>query len=438
VSARADVQLDAAHALIYLTAVRQGDFDGQYSAVGTTSAPAPTDAAFRQHERYQGITHDLRVSGAADQWRWMVGAYALREGTRIIDDSIATSYLSVLGPGSVGDALDGRSWYGQRGISHSRALVGEVGVKLRPSLWLSAGLRHTDDRKRYRNTSRCLDHGARSDFLLCVVPLGAEVWDISTRRRWRENMPRLGLDWQVRPDVLLYLSVARGFKGGGWQGRPGTREAALYPYDPEAALTYEIGGKASWAAERLRLSAAMFHTDFDDLQVEQVDDSGLALITDNAAAARIDGVEMELQAQVTLHTQLHFAGSYLSSEYRQFIDSRGVDLSGRTLARAPRRSFSAGLTHVRALSEVVSLQMQLDMRWQDVMAWVVENTVAEASYGVVDARLGLTSVRGWEVAVLGSNLTNRLYRTDVIAFLGDVFSRFGPPRSYRLQVSQTF
>jgi iron complex outermembrane receptor protein len=73
------------------------------------------------------------------------------------------------------------------------------------------------------------------------------------------------------------------------------------------------------------------------------------------------------------------------------------------------------------------------------MPWLVENTVYEESYGLLDARIALGSRNdGWEVALFGKNLTDELYRVDAIPFLGDVFSRFGPPRSYGAQFSKTF
>jgi iron complex outermembrane receptor protein len=40
--------------------------------------------------------------------------------------------------------------------------------------------------------------------------------------------------------------------------------------------------------------------------------------------------------------------------------------------------------------------------------------------------------------LFGKNLTDELYRVDAIPFLGDVFSRFGAPRSYGVQFTKSF
>lgn len=440
-TARIDYRLAAGSTLTYLSAVRYGDFSGRYSLVGTGSPPSLTDAANGQRERYVGITQDLRLSSAAaaNALRWVAGLYFLREDTKVIDNSIATTFLAVLGPGSVGDILDGEFVYDQENITESAAVYGELTWAMTERLSLTTGARYTYDDKKYRNRSECLDYGAQPNFIFCVAPLGAEFWNIRTSKEWGEFTPKASMDWRTSEDALLYVSAARGFKGGGWQGKPGTEAAALFPYDPEVAWTYEIGAKTEWADGRVRANVAIFHTSFDDLQVEQLDDAGLTLIIDNAASASIDGLELELQLRPLSSLRLWLNGSYLDSEYKDFIDSAGNDLSGNRLARTPELMFAGGVDYNVALTAVLALDTRIEYQWQDAMPWLVENTVYEQSYGLLDARVALASRSdGWEVALFAKNLTGELYRVDAIPFLGDVFSRFGPPRSYGVQFSRSF
>ncbi len=441
-TARVDYELAGGSTLTYLSAVRYGNFHGRYSLVGTGSPPSLTDAANGQREKYTGITQDLRLSSAAEvdsKLRWVAGLYFLREDTDIIDNSIATTFLSILGPGSVGDILDGEFIYDQENITKSSAVYGELSYSLAPNVSLTVGGRYTYDDKEYHNRSECLDFGAQPDFIFCVAPLGAEFWSIRTSKDWSEFTPRASLDWRANESALLYISAARGFKGGGWQGKPATEAAALFPYDPEIAWTYEAGAKTDWAGGRVRANVAIFHTSFDDLQVEQLDDSGLSLIIDNAASARIGGVELELQFRPLPALQLWLSGSYLDSEYQDFIDSAGNDLSGNRLARTPEFTFSGGVDYNMPLSAALSLDARVEYQWQDDMPWLVENTVFEESYGLLDARVAIESRDGgWEAALFGKNLTDELYRVDAIPFLGDVFSRFGAPRSYGIQFAKSF
>jgi iron complex outermembrane receptor protein len=439
-TARFDYRLGADRTLTYLSAVRYGDFNGRYSLVGTGSPPSLTDAANGQREKYVGLTQDLRLSSSGQgALRWVAGLYFLREDTDIIDNSIATTFLSVLGPGSVGDILDGEFIYDQENVTKSSAVYGELSWAMSEALSLTVGGRYTYDDKNYRNRSECLDFGAQPDFIFCVAPLGAEFWDIHTSKSWSEFTPKASLDLRASDDALLYVSAARGFKGGGWQGKPATEAAALFPYDPEIAWTYEVGAKTRWADGRVLANVAVFHTSFDDLQVEQLDDSGLSLIIDNAASARIDGIELELQLRPIPALQLWLSGSYLDSEYRDFIDSAGNDLSGNRLARTPELRFTGGADYTVPIDGDLSLDARVEYQWQDEMPWLVENTVFEDSYGLLDARIALQARDAqWEVALFGKNLTDELYRLDAIPFLGDVFSRFGAPRSYGVQFTRSF
>lgn len=440
-TARFDYRLGGGHMLTYLSAVRYGDFNGRYSLVGTRSPPSLTDAANGQREKYVGITQDLRLSSPGDEgpMRWVAGLYFLREDTDIIDNSIATTFLSVLGPGSVGDILDGEFIYDQENVTQSSAVYGELSWAMAGTVSLTVGGRYTYDDKDYRNRSECLDFGAQPDFIFCVAPLGAEFWNIRTSKSWSEFTPKASLDWRASDAALLYVSASKGFKGGGWQGKPGTEVAALLPYDPETAWTYEIGAKTGWADGRVLANIAVFHTSFDDLQVEQLDDAGLSLIIDNAASARINGVELELQLRPVSVLQLWLSGSYLDSEYRDFIDSAGNDLSGNRLARTPEFRFTGGADYTMPINSELSLDTRVEYQWQDKMPWLVENTVYEDSYGLLDARVALQARQEqWEVALFGKNLTDELYRLDAIPFLGDVFSRFGAPRSYGVQFAKSF
>lgn len=436
---RVDYLFDNGLTLTSLTAARYGRFRGRYSLVGITSPPSLTDAANGQIEQYNGFTQDLRLSSAGDQrLSWIAGLYYLREDTTVIDNSIATSVLSFLGPGSVGDILQGEMLYDTKNVTNSYAAYGEFTYELRDDFRLTLGGRYTADRKRLNSRTECLDFGG-PDFIFCLAPLFNEFWDIRTSESWNEFTPKLALEWDPSADLLLYLNVARGFKGGGWQGKPETTAGATRSYNPETAWTYEAGMKSEWAGGRLRANLAVFYTSFDDLQVEQLDDVGLTLIIDNAADARIMGVEGEFIVAPVDGLRIWLNASYLDSEYRDFIDSAGVDLSGNQLARTPKRSVNIGFDFTTDITATAYLDFRVEYNWQSRMPWLPENTIFESSYGLLDARIAAGPVNGnWEVAVFGRNLADRLYRVDTIPFAGDTFSRFGAPRSYGVQLSARF
>jgi iron complex outermembrane receptor protein len=73
------------------------------------------------------------------------------------------------------------------------------------------------------------------------------------------------------------------------------------------------------------------------------------------------------------------------------------------------------------------------------MFWAPDNAQTEDAYGLLDGRVTLTPPdRDWTVSVWGKNLTDEIYRTNIIAFFGDEVSRLGAPRTYGIELSTTF
>ena len=101
----------------------------------------------------------------------------------------------------------------------------------------------------------------------------------------------------MTPDMMLYASAAKGYKSGGFNTRPVANlpNLGINQFKPETAATYEVGIRSEWFRRRLRLNATVFHTGYRDLQLRQqsIIDGVLTTIIDNAARARIRGLEIE-------------------------------------------------------------------------------------------------------------------------------------------------
>ena len=174
---------------------------------------------------------------------------------------------------------------------------------------------------------------------------GFEVTDDKT---WNEVGGKLGLDYRLNDDVMLYGYYAHGFKSGGFVGRinaPG----AIGPYDPESIDTFEAGMKGDFLDRRLRANLAAFYMIYEDMQLAQnyILPSGSPVGTTiyNVAESEIWGTELELEALLSENLSLKASAAYLSAEYEDFITSDGADLSGERLQNAPKWTASAGLNY---------------------------------------------------------------------------------------------
>ncbi len=117
-----------------------------------------------------------------------------------------------------------------------------------------------------------------------------------------------------------------------------------------------------------------------------------------------------------------------------------LDSSGNRLQRTPETQLNGGVYYTMSLGQWSdALDLSMNYSWQSDMFWGTDNVAKEASYGLLDARIGLAPPdANWEVAIWGKNLTDELYRVNIISFFGEEVSQFGAPRTYGLDVTLRF
>ena len=253
--------------------------------------------------------------------------------------------------------------------------------------------------------------------------------------------PKGSLQVQASRDTFFYLSATRGFKSGGLNitaRRPGGA------FRPEFAWSYEGGLKRTMAEGRVRVNAAAFYNDYQDLQVQTFIQTGVVLVS-NAASATIKGLEVEAAATVRRGLQLTGSLSWLDATYDRYEavgpgDVRG-DAAGHHLNNAPEWSGSGSAVYELATGRSGTASLRGDVSWQSGVFFSPFNTVIEAqrAHALVHLRAGFEPrSRRWETAVYVRNVGNREYLTGATAtnvgfpaFTG----RPGEPRQWGLQLT---
>jgi iron complex outermembrane receptor protein len=213
------------------------------------------------------------------------GLYYLYERTHRIENFIFPKGLNVTD---------------QNNKTNSFAVFGEATYGLRDDLNLTMGARLTYEIKTLEQRN---DINGFQGILL-------ENFSLKNEGNWTDFSPNLVLSWQQTEDVMWYASVSRGYKSGGFQGAPATRELAQRTIDPESVWNFELGYKSQWLEDRLRLNLVGFYSDYRDLQVVQFKTEGNFGVfqTSNAASASLRGIEMEFAVKPL--AGLEFSGSY--------------------------------------------------------------------------------------------------------------------------------
>lgn len=302
--------------------------------------------------------------------------------------------------------------------TRSYAAFANVTVPLLETLRLTGGLRYTHDRKA-ANFVYTDDSGSADE-------RSATTWESVT---WKA-----GLEADVGPNSLAYAQVSTGFKAGGY--------AQQYPagtYDPEKLTAYEIGTKNDFLGKTLRVNAAAFYYTYNNYQASYPDIVGgtFALVTSNAATAKLYGGEIEINYLLTPADTLSLSGSYLHTRFGTFVYtsilSGEVDHTGERMPAAPEWGLDASYEHRFDLANGATLTAHVNSHVSSGYWTSVERTTDsyQSSFTRTDAYLAYRPASGtWTVRAFVNNLEDTAVRTLGMQNPFDAVLMLAPPRTY--------
>jgi iron complex outermembrane receptor protein len=304
-------------------------------------------------------------------------------------------------------------------------------------LSVTAGLRWTQDDKEVR-----LVHLREASGRYVV---GAPGTQDRFKEKWSEVTPKLGIELQVSDDALLYASYSKGFKSGGFNARPltGIQEVET-PYDPEKVNSYEVGAKTSWLDRRVIANAAVFYNQYEDMQLT-INATPQNFVR-NAGEALIKGAELEVIARLAPGLDFNVSTGYLDAAYTE-LDAQLFTLNppmsrANKLVKAPKWTFSSGLQY-RYVLDPGTITLRGDWSRKSKVYHDVFNDerLAQQAFNLYNAYVSfLTADDHWEVAVFGTNLSDKRYRISGNSSLGFGLaeSTFAPPREWGATVKYRF
>lgn len=271
-------------------------------------------------------------------------------------------------------------------------------------------------------------------------------------------MPSARLQYQINPQTMTYVSYTRGFKAGGFNAADNTGLAANLPFDPEFVDAYEVGLKSEWFDNRLLLNAAVFRSDYQDLQasINFANAAGTFIsLVRNAAESRSRGVEIETAWAATQRLRLSAAVTYLDSTYLSYPNAgptnaqagagiRVQDLSGRPTQFAPKWAGTLTGSYRADLPGEFRLTTAVTGIFRDrQFIQGTDDPLHEApSVTRLDARLTLEPPGGhWAFDLIGKNLTDReivTFSADMPVSRGSLLQQREQPRNIAVQARYDF
>ena len=399
-----------------------------------------------QEEEYDQFSQEIRfASPGGETVDWIAGLYYQDweldfTADFMVDDENLWSALGVIGPvignpslaalGALTNMLNVRQYSGD---SETYAAFGQVTWNINDATRLTVGGRFTREDKDghramnvYNSTTGELDLvqaiTANAVFGVDFENLGEAtngafpIHNLEGDRSEDSFTPSVIFEWDVNDEAMLYASASKGFKAGGFDARGNL--AKDFEYDDENVMSFEVGAKGRYLDNTLELNAALFYSDYQDLQVSQFDGT-LGFVVGNAAEATSRGLELDGRWLLTEGLTWSFAMAYLDFEFDEYENATCTaihtlltgetlcDLSGETNIFSPEWSGSTSLDYVVGVGSDWDFRATVDLNYKDdhFVDVTLNEDLEQDGYTQVNARLAFEH-DNWVLALVGKNLTD--------------------------------
>lgn len=449
-------------------------------------------------EDYKQFSQEFRLTSAEDRrFRYMVGLYYQSEELEFGDQILLPvdgGVVDLVGYATSGDPTAVEGVLGNTSVfrnyeqkSYSSAVFGQIAFDITEDWNTSIGLRYTRTEK---EAFRVLREGDlnRRPFLLSnpvefnQLAAGAVIFssvfdaafhELTGSRDEDHTSFAIVSNYHITDDVMVFGSVKRGFKAGGFDVRsnsepvPGsTGSGKLYPagvagvianvpagsfeFEEEEATAFELGAKTSLFDGSVELNIAAFLTKYEDLQVS-IFDGTLGFNVGNAAKATTQGVELEGRWAITESWFMNASIGYLDFEFDNFPNGQCTnaqnaaflmanpndpvpevcDYTGKTNQYVADWSGSVSLNFEQPIGPLL-FRSTLDVLFTTsyLPSQNLDLTTKQDGYAKLNLRVAIGAEDGtWEIAFLGRNLTDET----IVTYANDTplaFSQFGSPSYY--------
>lgn len=358
-------------------------------------------------EKDTQFSQELRLGGVSGSLKWVVGGYYFDE---------SQSFALRNNAGAVSSGLLNVPVLGDT----SYAAFGEITYSVLPSLRLILGNRYTHENK---NITGSYTNGRGA-----VFPFQHSLSENSDNYR-------VGFEYDVLPNSMLYFTHSTGFKSGGFYPNVGPAF-----FQPEKMTAWELGLKNRFFDNKLELNFELYKWGYTNRQFSHLgqitDDNGLplgatVLGTYNAGKASLKGFDISAKLLVTKADILTFNVEYNDTNYDSFVytqpfgfasaanngcilggnvnGTQTIDCSGRPLTRAPLWSGTASFQHDFDMGTMGTLQANVRTHFSSSYWLDVDYVPTERVSGYTRSDIDFTyrpAAGKWSVSAYVRNIEN--------------------------------
>ncbi|MEI8297496.1 MAG: TonB-dependent receptor [Pseudomonadota bacterium] len=389
----------------------------------------------------KSFSQEVRIaSKPAATLDWLAGLYY---GDDKLHEQFNNDFAQRLGGAA-------RTEYSQTGKSFG--LFGQTGYKFTDKLKGVLGLRYEHEKRELEGLTTLFAVGDPPNFAdvaSAANPTGL-TFDLSGGSQSRsltnsDVSGKIGLEYQLAPRDLLYATISRGTKSGGFTAHNTLTPHAVDGFKPETLTALEVGVKSEFSST-LRLNASVFHYEYRDQQIlskifDPFSQSDVGRFI-NAPKSRIDGIEVELEWHPLQGLDISQYVGYKKGKFTETIfNSSGVDFNGHDID-FPKTSYGGQLAYTLAVGKY-NLRAETNYSYHDKypQLFLLGPVFTNDSYWLANASVTLSpqAEASWGVSLWVRNLTDQKYYLTKNYFLPNTnVAAAGEPTTFGVRLKWSF
>jgi iron complex outermembrane recepter protein len=334
------------------------------------------------------FTQEFQLLGDAfdGRLRYILGAYYFQEEGKMVE-RVTFAPVDFTSGGDVDN--------------DSLALFTQATYDITDQLSVTAGIRYTEDTKRFTPDSFVISSGIGIPPGVPILPSAEAVEEA------KEVTPMINFAYNWTKDLMTYVTYSEGFRGGGFTQRVFPPNPTVPSFEPEFAKVWEAGFKWTGLDNTLRVNGAAFFNDYSDLQFT-TQDTTVGPTVRNAGAAEVKGGELELTWLPIKPLQFEVGVGYLDAKVTE-VDPATLVTPGMTLVRAPEWSVTTGVSYIFELGGLGTLTPRADWIHRTDTFYEARNRPQSLQEGYDLFNLGVTYMtadKNWTASLVGKNITD--------------------------------
>lgn len=448
-SAALEWEINKQYIVKSISAYRSTEWRGIRDADNTPLELITTDVASESKQ----FSQEFQVLYENDKLSGITGLYYFDESS---DDRLSIFLGFPPSPPVISSLLAGgpgtRDLQVIRLETESFAVFSEWAYSFSDDLSLSAGLRYTEDDKRFQGTIMNLFPSSAPDPSPLPTLATTEggplfIFDKLFSDTYSATTGSASLRYKLAKNINSYFSYSSSFKSGGFNSRYNAPTPDNNPisFGEEEVTSWEIGIKAD-VTKNLRINTAAFMSEYKDIQL--IFRQGVVPLLFNAGSASIDGLELEFTYIPTHNFMLEGGFSYLRNSIDSVTEIDGAAATitpDNSLPLTPEWQGNLGASYAVEVGDNYELTSRIDISYTDSQYFDSSNTeiVAQSdAVTYVTASIKLDNlVSYWDVTFGINNLTDERFLEQGNASLGTLGyaeAIYARPRNWFLSFSTEF